>query len=197
MLVSEKAKDIQSKRPTTWKKNLDAKPKRASDALLMRWAARVIEYRACGLSWDECSRLIHSMEMTPYFDRPDTVIRIAQWRLENVHEDKMTMPPEQWRSPEEVRRQSLDAEWKAFRSAHQEKLDHYKARRDEWMQGRGKVAVKPVEAFDSAKAEFEESYAKDHGPIPRFPRLNEMGAVQKRLIEQSYGRALAQEAATD
>ena len=194
MVVSEKAKDIQSKRPTTWRQNPDAKLKVPTDALLMRWAARVIEYRACGLSWDECSELIHSKEMTPYFARADTVIRIAEWRLENVHEGKMTMPPEQWRSPEEVRRASLDADWKAFQSVHQDKLDHWKACRNGWMQGPGKETS--VKAFDSAKAEFEEGYANEHGPIPRFPRLDEMGAVQKRLIEQSFGRALAPTATT-
>lgn len=117
------------------KKNPDAKPKRASDALLKRWAARVIEYRACGLSWEECSDLIRSKEMTPYFDRPDTVIRIAEWRLENVHEDKMTMPPEQWRSPEELRREALDADYRSFKAEHKEKLDHWKSCRDEWFQG--------------------------------------------------------------
>lgn len=102
MLVSEKAKDIQNKRPTTWKKNINAKQKWASDAQLTRWAARVIEYRACGLSWEECRRLIYSKEMTPYIDSPSTVLEIARWRLENVDQDKMTMPPAGWTSDESI-----------------------------------------------------------------------------------------------
>lgn len=102
MVLSEKAKDIQNKRPTTWRQNPDAKLKVPSDALRMRWAARVIEYRACGLSWEECSRLIHSKEMTPYFAQPRDVLEIARWRLMNVHQDKMTMPPEGWMSDQKI-----------------------------------------------------------------------------------------------
>lgn len=92
---------LQSKRKTTWNKNPDVKPKWATEAQMKRWAARLIEYRACGLSWHECDRLIHAKEMSPFF-APYDVLEIARWRLLNVHQEKMTLPPKGWKSDEAI-----------------------------------------------------------------------------------------------
>lgn len=160
--------------------NTYLKPRWATEAYLRKTAARMIEYRAMGLSWEECEDLIRSTDLGPFYNEADSVRRIAEWRLENVHEDKTGMPPEQWRSPEDVRREAARARYLSWKEEHREKFNHYSVEREKWRNA--EVAKRPSDPEYPLK-DWEAWYVKEFGPCPVYENSHELERLLRKDVE--------------
>lgn len=186
-------KEITSKRNDVlpkWYWNYD-KPRWATEAYLRKIATRMIEYRALGLSWEDCEDLISSTDLRPFYNTVDRVRRMAEWRLENVHEDKTGMPPEQWKSPEDIRREEAMARYRAWKDEHRDKFEHYSAEWEKWSEAeRAKRFSDPAYPL----ADWQRWYAREFGPCPIYPNRHELDRFLRREIEafaKGQGVALA------
>lgn len=99
--------------------------KQASDTIIMRAVTRYLEAIGAGCD-DYTARRLRDQAVKGYCDET-RIQRAIAWRIENIDQDKVTMPPEYWRTPAEIKDPEQRARYIAWRDENKELLGWYRA----------------------------------------------------------------------
>lgn len=105
-------------------KSYRSKP--ATDAIIMRAVTRYLEAIGAGCD-DYTARRLRDRAMKDYHSDGTRLERAIAWRQENIAQEKMTLPPEYWRAPSEIKDPAQRALYMAWREENERLLCCYRA----------------------------------------------------------------------